>query len=82
MPMTRWEFRIVPCLAGGNTSATCLKMLVMLFANVPAPLSLLRHFAAQYNSLVIINGHMCRTILEDYQIDFLQALCITILKIS
>jgi len=29
MPMTRWEFRIVPCLAGGNASATCLKMLVM-----------------------------------------------------
>jgi len=27
--MTRWEFRIVPCLAGGNASATCLKMLVM-----------------------------------------------------
>jgi len=34
MPMTRWEFRIVPCLAGGNASATCLKMLVMRFANV------------------------------------------------
>jgi len=49
MPMTRWEFRIVPCLAGGNASATCLKMLVMRFANVhrPAPLSLLRHFVAQ-----------------------------------
>jgi len=34
MPMTRWEFRIVPCLAGGNASATCLKMLVMHFADV------------------------------------------------
>jgi len=34
MPMTRWEFRIVSCLAGGNTSATCLKMLVMRFADV------------------------------------------------
>jgi len=34
MPMTRWEFRIVPCLAGGNASATCLKMLVMRFADV------------------------------------------------
>jgi len=34
MPMTRWEFRIVPCLAGGNASATCLKMLVMCFADV------------------------------------------------
>jgi len=34
MPMTQWEFRIVPCLAGGNASATCLKMLVMRFADV------------------------------------------------
>jgi len=34
MPMTRWLFRIVPCLAGGNASATCLKMLVMRFADV------------------------------------------------
>jgi len=34
MPMTRWEFSIVPCLAGGNASATCLKMLVMRFADV------------------------------------------------
>jgi len=33
MPMTRWEFRIVPCLAEENASATCLKMLVMRFAN-------------------------------------------------
>jgi len=32
--MTQWEFRIVPCLAGGNTSATCLKMLVMRLADV------------------------------------------------
>jgi len=31
MPMTRWEFKIVPCLAGGNASATCLKMLVRRF---------------------------------------------------
>jgi len=31
--MTRWEFRIVP-VAGGNASATCLKMLVMRFADV------------------------------------------------
>jgi len=31
MPMTQWEFRIVLCLAGGNASATCLKMLVMRF---------------------------------------------------
>jgi len=56
MPMTRWEFRIVPCLAGGNASATCLKMLVMRFADVQwlAPLSLLLHFATQYKSLVII----------------------------
>jgi len=28
------EFWIVPCLAGGNASATCLKMLVMRFAYV------------------------------------------------
>jgi len=32
--MTRWEFRIIPSLAGGNASATCLKMLVMRFADV------------------------------------------------
>jgi len=31
MPMTQWEFRIVPCLAGGNASATCIKILVMRF---------------------------------------------------
>jgi len=56
MPMTRWEFRIFTCLAGGNASASCLKMLVMHLANVqwPAPLSLLQHFAAQYKFLVII----------------------------
>jgi len=56
MPMTRCEFRIVTCLANGNASATCLKMLFMRFADVqwPASLSLLRHFAAQYKSLVII----------------------------
>jgi len=59
MPMTRWEFRIVPFLAGGNASATCLKILVMRFANVP--LSLLLHFAAQYKFLVII-----RTIFENF----------------
>jgi len=56
--MTRWEFTIVHCLyiAGGNASATCLKMLVMRFADVewPAPMSLLRHFAAHYTFLVII----------------------------
>jgi len=34
MPMTRWEFGIVPCLAGGKASATCLKMLVMPFDDV------------------------------------------------
>jgi len=40
MPMTRWEFRIVSCLAGAHASARCLKMLVMRFADVqwPAPL--------------------------------------------
>jgi len=61
MPMTRWDFRVVPCLAGRNASATCLKMLVMRFADVqnasakpPAPVSLLRNFAAQYKSLAII----------------------------
>jgi len=48
--------RIVPCLAGGNASATCPKMLVMRFADVqcPAPLSLLLHLMAQYKFLVII----------------------------
>jgi len=58
MPMTRWEFRMVPCLAGGNASATCLKigLLVMHFADVqsPAPLSFLLHFVAQYKFFVII----------------------------
>jgi len=44
--MTRWEFKIVPCLAGGNASATCLKMLVIRYADVP--LSLPPHCAAQY----------------------------------
>jgi len=34
MPMIRWEFRTVPCPAGGNASATCLKMLVMRLAGV------------------------------------------------
>jgi len=34
MPMTQWEFRIVPCSAVGNASATCLKILVMRFADV------------------------------------------------
>jgi len=34
MPITRWEFRIVPWLAEGNISATCLKMLVMRFADM------------------------------------------------
>jgi len=54
--MTPWEFRIVPCLAGGNASATCLKMLFMRFADVqwPAPLSLHRMFKAQYKCQVII----------------------------
>jgi len=28
------EFRIVPCLAGGNVSATWLKKLIMRFADV------------------------------------------------
>jgi len=32
--MTRWEFRIVHCPAGGNASATCPKMLVIRFADV------------------------------------------------
>jgi len=33
MRMTQWEFRIVSCLAGGNASAKCLKMLVMRFTD-------------------------------------------------
>jgi len=52
MLMTRWELRIVPCLAGGNASATCLKMLVMHFVEVP--LSLHSMFKAQYKCEVII----------------------------
>jgi len=35
MLMTLWEFQnLVPCLAGGNASATCLKMLVLRFSDV------------------------------------------------
>jgi len=52
MPMTRWEFKIVPCPAGGKASATCLKMLFMRFAD--GPLSLLQHFAVHYKFVLII----------------------------
>jgi len=54
--MTQWLFRIVPCLAGANASAICLKMLVMRFADVqwPAPLSLHSMFKAHYKCQVII----------------------------
>jgi len=45
IPMTRWEFRSVPCLAGGNASATCLKMLVMRF---DCAYEFVLHFWAQY----------------------------------
>jgi len=31
---TLYMFRIVPCPVGGNASATCLKILVMRFADV------------------------------------------------
>jgi len=64
MPMTRWEIMIVPCLAGGNASATCLKILVMPVVDVqwPAPLSLLQRFVAQYKSLVIINNYYYLTL--------------------
>jgi len=34
MLITQLEFRVVPCLAGEKASATCLKMLVMRFADV------------------------------------------------
>ena len=34
MSMTQWLFRIVPCLARGNASATCLKILGMHPAKV------------------------------------------------
>ena len=54
MPMTQWLIRIVPYLAGGKASATCLKIFVMCPAKVqlPAPLSLLLYFEAQYKFLV------------------------------
>jgi len=45
MPMTQWVFRIVPCLAGGNASATCLKMLVIRLHSM---------IKAQYKCQVII----------------------------
>jgi len=51
MPVTLWELRIVPCLAGGNAPATCLKILVMQVADVqsPAPLSLFYIFGRNIN---------------------------------
>jgi len=54
--MTRWEFRIVPWVSGGNASATCLKMLVMRFADAqgPAPLSLQSMFKAHFKCQVSI----------------------------
>jgi len=57
MLMTRWEFRIVPCLTGGNASATCLKMpwsCVLPMCNDLRSLSLHRMFNAQYKCQVII----------------------------
>jgi len=56
MPITRWLFKIVPCLAEGNASATFLKMLVMRFADVqwPAPLSFHSISKAHYKCQVII----------------------------
>jgi len=61
MPMTRWEFRIVPCQQEQiplQHAPRCWSV-VMRFTDVqrPAPLNLLRHFAAQYKSLVIIIIH-------------------------
>jgi len=50
MPMTRWEFTIVPCLAGGYAYATFFKMLVMRFADVRFH----SMFKAQYKCQVII----------------------------
>jgi len=47
MLMTRWEFGIVPWLAEGNASATCLKMLVMRFANVQCAMTCASEFAEQ-----------------------------------
>ena len=52
--------RIVPCLAGGNASATCLTILIMSPAEVqwPAPVlhvvQFLLYFDAQYKKLIII----------------------------
>jgi len=63
MPTTRWEFRIVPCLARKKASATCLKMLVMRFVDVPAPLSFHSMFKGHYKCQVIIL--LLRTIMSD-----------------
>jgi len=62
MPMTQWEFRIVPCLnvsensshlhlglfASENAYATCLKMLVMRFADVPLKQTCAFEFASAF----------------------------------
>jgi len=48
MPMTRWEFRIVTCLAGGIVSATCLKMQVIRFADVQKRMTSASEFASAF----------------------------------
>jgi len=72
MPMTRWEFRIVPCLAGGKASATCHKMLVIRFGDVQwsAPLSFYSMFKSQYKFqviIIIITINNNRLLQEQYQ---------------
>jgi len=55
MPTTLWEFTIDLCLAGGNASATCLKVLAMHFADVPTcAFEFAIMFKAQYKCQVII----------------------------
>ena len=56
MPMTRWLFRIVPGLAGGNASAICHKTVVMHPADMQwsAPLCLHCILWAQYKCPAII----------------------------
>jgi len=56
LPMTQCEFMTILWLPGGHVSATCLKMLVMCFADVQwhAPLSLHSMFEGHYKGHVIV----------------------------
>jgi len=52
MPMTRWLFRIVSCIAGGNASATCLRCVLPMCNDCAYEFVL--HFLAQYKWLALL----------------------------